>query len=325
MPPYADSARTWPLLCVLGALLASFGGVEGTHAGPTKSDRNKEAAYQADIVMLGDSQLSFGSGPTMLSFLSNLDQRCARAGLGKTTLKRLRNLRIGIMGVRATGLQMWLSRVKRRKRMICVKDPTGLVNASAYGVMRTRHKWVQIGESRAHQFCKPRKSALELLLAPDAYRPKLVILNFLGLSAYRWASLAKARRDAKELALQLPNGTKCLYATTAPTYRAKINRPRHIGQRNIAKALDEIGRCDFVAGLTKQTVAAMQGKARYYYRHANGRVKDPYHPNPAGARRFLRLKRNAYCRSIAKALVERKQTRSEAARNSVALKHSRPP
>ena len=266
----------------------------GADAAPSNS-------HILDIVMLGDSQLSFGSGPAMQAFLENLEARCAGTGIGAAARDKLADLRVGVMGVRSTAPHMWMSKTPQATRMSCVKDPTGLVHASAYGALRTREKWVQIGESGAHQFCRPGTSPLQQMLAPQAYRPRLLILHFLGLAAYRWTNADKAAADAAELTRQLPPDMQCLYVTTAPNYRADLNRPRLVSQHNIEAALKAEGRCGFVPGLTDETLSALQGNARYYYRHADGRVKDPYHPNPAGAEAFIALRREALCKAIASA------------------------
>ncbi|MEO1694121.1 MAG: hypothetical protein AAFR55_02665 [Pseudomonadota bacterium] len=266
---------------------------------PDRADASK-ARGKLDVLILGDSQLSFGSGKAFYKFFTNLDTRCRGSGLPETTLKRLAKRRVGIIGVRSTGVHTWLSRTRRGKRMICVKDPAGLVNASAYGAARHRQKWVQIGESRHHQFCKSGRSALETMFSQRRYQPKLMVFNFLGLSASRWRSRKRLDADLRELDRQVPMGTACLILTTAPTYEAKINAPRLRAQRNLQAALGAgQHRCRYVPGLTKKTVRAMQGNRALFYKYKNGRVKDPYHPNDAGSQVFLRHRGNAICRAVA--------------------------
>ncbi|MEO0730685.1 MAG: hypothetical protein AAFY64_09910 [Pseudomonadota bacterium] len=272
--------------------------------GSTSAQASQAAKPPLDIMILGDSQLSFGSGEAFLRFFTNLPKSCAGTGLSRSALDLMADKTVGIMGVRSTGLHTWLSKTRRGKRMICVKDPTGLVNASAYGAARQKQKWVQVGESPKHRFCKPGRSALSELTRPNALRAKLMIFNFLGLSAARWRDRKRLAADLAELNRQLPAETGCLLLTTAPTYRADINAPRLRAQKHLKALLgDGRQRCSYVPGLTSRTVTAMQGNRALYYKHKNGRVKDPYHPNDAGAATFLRLRKRAICSAVSKALM----------------------
>lgn len=277
-----------------------------TASARTASASPADVKKPMDIMILGDSQLSFGSGNAFQSFFSSLGQRCKGTGLPDEVLTKISNLRVGILGVRATGLHTWLSRTRKGKRMICVPDPAGLVNASVYGALRYgRSKWVQVGRSRNHRFCKPGRSGFEAIFAEKRYRPRLVIMNYLGLSAWRWTKRSRVETDFKELDRQLPRDTSCVVFTSAPTYTAKINRPRLKAQGNLKEVLGRSGsRCTFVPGLTPKTVKALQGNARLFYRRSNGTVKDPFHPNPAGAQRYLSLRRPAICRAVADALMD---------------------
>jgi hypothetical protein len=188
--------------------------------------------------------------------------------------------------------------------MICVRDPKGLSNASTYGAMRYRaSRWAQIGESPRHQFCGKARSLLENIFAELPAPPRLVVFNCLGLSTFRWIAADKLRQDLQELDWQLPTQTACLFLTTIPTYRASINRPRWRAQANLEAALKETGsRCRVVAGHTPATIAAFENNRAYYRKRSNGTVRDPYHANDAGARRFLKLRGNAICRGVVQAL-----------------------
>lgn len=257
-----------------------------------------------DIMVLGDSQLAFGSGPAMLNFLDKFRDHCGDAGLPEDQTGAIDAMNVGILGVRATGLWMWLSTTRKATRMICVRDPNGLSNASTYGRLRYRNsRWAQIGDSPHHQFCGNTRSPLENIFAELPNAPKLVIFNFLGLSTSDWLDQMKLRRDLSRLEDQLPNETACLFLTTIPTYSPRINRPRHRAQQNLARALAETGsRCGFVAGHTPSTIRAFQNNRAYYRRRRNGTVKDPYHANAAGARRFLGLRGPAICRGVTETL-----------------------
>ncbi|MEO1265466.1 MAG: hypothetical protein AAFV26_07155 [Pseudomonadota bacterium] len=278
-----------------GALVSAFS--------PSAALAKSKAPARAEILMLGDSQLSFGGGPAFLSFFNNFAERCDGLMLPADKRAAVTNMATGIIGVRATGLQNWLSTTAKGKRMVCVKDPTGLVNARVLGAARTGPRWVQIGESRNHDFCKRGTSPMAALLATRRFRPKLMILHFMGLSAYHWLKPGNAERDMKKVLATLPPKTGCIVMTTAPGYRADINRPRLKAQPKIEAAVKATGkRCAFVRGLTSKTVAAFQGKAKRFYRHPSGKVRDPYHPVPSAARDFVKTHRAALCRAVIKQL-----------------------
>ena len=57
-----------------------------------------------------------------------------------------------------------------------------------------------------------------------------------------------------------------------------------------------------VAGHTPATIAAFENNRAYYHTRSDGSVRDPYHANDAGARRFLKLRGNAICRGVVQAL-----------------------
>ena len=257
-----------------------------------------------DLIILGDSQLAFGSGPAMLGFFDQFSANCADTGLAPDRLKAVDAMSVGILGVRATGLRMWLSRTPKATRMICVRDPKGLSNASTYGGLRYRNsRWAQIGDSPHHQFCGNARSPLENIFAELPNTPKLVIFHFLGLSTFDWLDRAKLKRDLSRLEEQLPDETACLFLTTIPTYSVRINRPRRRAQQALAGALAETGsRCGFVAGHTARTLRACEKNRAYFRKRRNGSVKDPYHADAAGARRFLDLRGPAICRGVTAAV-----------------------
>ena len=259
-----------------------------------------------DILVLGDSQLAFGSGTAIHDFLDEFAKSCASNDPSAEERAAVDAMSVGVLGVRATGLHMWLSRKKRSTRMICVRDPNGLSNASTYGAMRYGgSRWAQIGESPNHQFCGKARSPLENIFAELPAPPRLVVFDFLGLSTFHWLAEGKLQRDLQRLDQQLPRETACLFLTTIPTYRASINRPRWRTQARLQAALKETGsRCRFVAGHTRTTLAAFENNPAYYRKRRNGSVRDPYHANAAGARRFLKLRGTAICRGVVQALFE---------------------
>jgi hypothetical protein len=144
-------------------------------------------------------------------------------------------------------------------------------------------------------------SPLQAVFADGYYAPDLAIFFLMGNATERWAgSTAAALQDVRSLVADLPPGQPCIFMTTAPPYREKAVRERVAAQTNIAAAFAEAGRqCSFVAGLTPETIAENQGNAANFRRNASGKVKDPYHPTEAGARRFLKLRRAALCAAIA--------------------------
>ncbi|MEM9029283.1 MAG: hypothetical protein AAGC70_13025 [Pseudomonadota bacterium] len=258
----------------------------------------------AEIMVLGDSQLAFGSGPAFLSFFNNFAERCSGLGLPDDKLKKVQAMSFGILGVRATGLHMWLSKTKKGTRMICVKDPAGLSNASTYGAMRYRNqRWVQIGESRHHKFCEPSQSPLQNIFSALPEPPKLMIFHFLGLSTFHWLKASRLKNDLIQVNAQMPRTTNCMFLTTIPAYRGKINRPRVRAQDKLQMALlDNNHRCGLVKGVTPKTLAAFQDNPAYYYKNKKGAVKDPYHTTPSGAARFLAIRGPAICRGVVNAL-----------------------
>ena len=164
----------------------------------------------------------------------------------------------------------------------------------------TGNKYVQIGKGKEYQFCAPQKSAFEEMFREDYYRPKLLLMSFLGNSARRWAdSLKAAVSDVEEMMRQLPDETPCIFMTTAPAYTAKIVDQRLRAQKNIMAAFEQTGsRCTFVPGATPETVAANQGNTHYFRLNKDGMVKDPYHPNQRAAKNFFALEMDGICNAI---------------------------
>lgn len=288
---------------ITALLLAGAGSLSGL-IGSTQHAFAKPGP-NLDILVIGDSQVSFGSGPALVRAFEDFAAYCKGLALPATKLEAVSELSFGMVGVRSTGLHTWLARTGREKRMLCVRDPApnSLVNASVWGAMRHGSKWVQIGESRHHRYCRPSRTGLELLLDSAKDPPRLVILHMLARSTFRWANVERATDDLRALERMLPARTSCVYLTTAPAYRRKTNAPRLKAQANLARAIEMSGsRCRLVTALNDTTLKSFEGNARFYYRHRNGRVRDPFHPNPQAATTFFKLNRAAFCEAVVEAL-----------------------
>ncbi|WP_422047949.1 SGNH/GDSL hydrolase family protein [Shimia sp.] len=254
-----------------------------------------------EILIIGDSQISFGSGPAFLEFFSDIKEHCHPDSEQKKHLKRLGEMRVGVIGVRSSSIDSWTARSGRAKDTICKVDPKWKVNAGTYGfVNKTGNKYVQIGQGKEYQFCAPSTSPLEEMLRDGYYDPKLILMTFLGNSAKRWANSPEAAvRDVERLQAQLPADLPCIFMTTAPAYKKKIVDLRLRAQKNLMDAFKTTGlRCSFVPGATPETVAANQGNKDYFRLNQNGMVKDPYHPNAAAAKNFFALEMDQICTAI---------------------------
>jgi hypothetical protein len=253
-----------------------------------------------DILVLGDSQLSFGAGPAFVDFLTMLQKNCDAAGTD--------DLSVGVIGVRSTSLASWVARSGRAKGPICTVDPKWRVNAGSYGSLnQSGNQFVQIGEGTPYQFCKKGKSAFEAMFETGYYHPRLIILFFLGNAAERWASSAQATlQDVRETMRQLPKDVPCIFMTTAPPYSQKVLDLRLEAQTNLQKAFASAGgRCKFIPGLNDATIAANLGRKDSFRRSKSGKVKDPYHPTEAAAGKFLKLSRAKLCKAVLSELMPR--------------------
>ncbi|WP_299281110.1 SGNH/GDSL hydrolase family protein [uncultured Tateyamaria sp.] len=253
------------------------------------------------IVILGDSQIPFGSGPVFLEFFENIKSHCPPTPEQAQNLEVLADMKVAVIGVRSTSLHSWTARMGRAKGAICDVDPKWKVNAGTYGFINTTgNKYKQIGQGDAYQFCKMDQSAFETMFRPDYYNPKLILLSFLGNSAQRWAGdYEKAREDVEKMNAQLPAGTPCIFMTTAPSYSKKITDLRIKAQANVKRAFEETGSsCSFIEGATPETVAANQGNKHYFRVNSAGKVKDPYHPNTKAAKEFFMIEMDDICTAV---------------------------
>jgi hypothetical protein len=253
------------------------------------------------IVILGDSQIPFGSGPVFLDFFENIKSHCPPAPGQTHKIEALADMKVAVIGVRSTSLQSWTATMGRAKGAICDVDPKWKVNAGTYGFINTSgNKYKQIGRGDAYRFCEKGKSAFQVMFRPDYYDPKLILLSFLGNSARRWAdSYDAAVDDVTKMNAQLPTGVPCIFMTTAPSYSKKITELRLKAQANVKRAFVETGSsCSFIEGTTPETVAANQGNKHYFRVNSAGKVKDPYHPNEKAARTFLMIGMDDICTAV---------------------------
>ena len=251
-----------------------------------------EVRGSPDILILGDSQLSFGAGTAIVELFGAMQDDC---GLGQDAT-------VGVIGVRSSTLQSWTSTGRSAKSAICDVDPKWKVNAGVYGTLsQGENPYVQIGQGEQFQFCSPERSPLEAVFHDGYYRPDLVMMFLMGNATERWADSPEAAlQDVRSFLADLPKGQPCIFMTSAPPYEEKLVRRRQKAQDNIAAAFAKVGRqCSFVPGFTPETVAENMGNAANFRRLASGKVKDPYHPTEAAARKFMALQRAALCRAVA--------------------------
>jgi hypothetical protein len=274
-------ALSYRLILMLGILLAA--------ASPGQSQGTAKGA--PDVLILGDSQLTFGAGEALVDALAAMAGSCG-LGAGAST---------GVIGVRSSAITSWTGQSASAKGAICNVDPKWKVNAGAYGSLSPgKNPYVQIGRGAQFQLCRPGVSPLEAVFQDGYYAPQLVIFFMMGNAAERWAAdPGAAVQDVRALMADMPKGQPCVFMTSAPPYKEKVVRLRQKAQDNIEKAFAKTGsHCSFVPGFTAATIAENQSNAANFRRKSSGAVKDPYHPTEAAARRFLKLQRKALCKAI---------------------------
>ena len=253
-----------------------------------------------EILMLGDSQLSFGAGEVVLDFFDNLKTRCEGVIDQSMLLSELQEMRTTLIGARSSSLQSWTTTSGWAYDRLCKKDKTWGVNASIWGYGRQKGvPYVQIGEHKNYDFCEKGKTPIQVLFE-TGYNPNLLIFNILGNNAKRWAKDPKlAEVDVKRFIEQTPAHLPCIYMSTLPIHTKRRNDTRYKAQEAIKAAFEKAGdRCAFVETLDKKTIALVQGKNKYFKRKKNGKVKDPFHPQKAAARKVYNLKQNEICQAI---------------------------
>lgn len=268
---------------------------------PLVSVAQADPFVSPDILVLGDSQIPFGSGPAFLEFFENIKTHCPPTPAQKAALANLDDMKVAVIGVRSTSLHSWTARKGRAKGAICDVDRKWKANAGTFGfINRTGNKYAQMGRGKHYQFCKKGMSPFEAMFRPDYYQPKLLLLSFLGNSTKRWGNdREKALEDVQKMMAQVPAGTPCIFMTTAPPYSKKIVNRRLKAQANIKWAFEQTpGSCTFVEGATPQTVAANEGNRQYFRLNKSGRVKDPFHPNEEAAKNFFAIEMGNICNAI---------------------------
>lgn len=269
-----------------------------------------------DILILGDSQIPFGSGPVFLDFFENIKTRCATDATQAKNLTHIDTMKVAVIGVRSTSLHSWTARSGKAKGAVCDVDPKWRVNAGTFGfINRTGNKYAQIGRGAPYQFCTQGKSPFEAMFKTDYYAPKLLLMSFLGNSTSRWGdSREAALEDVRNMMAQVPQGTPCIFMTTSPSYSKKVTDKRLKAQENIKWAFREAGAaCTFVEGATDQTIAANTGNPNHFRRSKSGKVKDIYHPNERAARKFFSIEMDNICNAVLSEL---------APMRSASIKHS---
>ena len=259
-----------------------------------------QAQAQPDVLVLGDSQISFGAGETYLRFFNQLPELC-KANDGSKVLHKLGSSRTAAIGVRSTSLHSWTDKSGEAKDAICEVDKKYGVNAGAYGIAGSnKRKFIQIGQGAEYQFCKPDRSAFEVAFADGYYKPKLLVLAFLGNSAERWADdQAATDLDIMRTTAQIPDDIPCIILTTTPVFSKKTNDLRQKAQDGIAAALDRSGgRCEIVKGFTPDVRAAIEGKAKFFKRNSAGRVTDPHHPSLAATNLSIKMNIPQFCNAV---------------------------
>ncbi|KAB7616155.1 SGNH/GDSL hydrolase family protein [Amylibacter sp. SFDW26] len=264
---------------------------------------NADSFKKPDILVLGDSQITFGSGPAFLDFFQNIKQNCSPNKKQLRDLEKLGAQSVAVIGVRSTSLHSWTARSGKPKGSVCDVDPTWKVNAGSYGTVakkNAKNVFIQIGQGKQYQFCKKGLSPFEAMFKDNYYDPKLLVLSFLGNSSGTWAkSKSAAVTDVKATIKHLPKDTPCIFMTTAPAYKKKVNDDRLRAQKNIKAAFAETGnRCTFVEGLTPQSIAANLGNKKHFRLKKSGAVKDPFHPNKRAARKFFKIEKQNICNAI---------------------------
>ena len=258
-----------------------------------------------DVLVLGDSQISFGAGAVYLDFFEDLPSHCAAAGHQPSQFSALGQRQTAAIGVRSTSLASWTATDGAAKGTICDVDEKFGVNAGAYGIQGNDNRaFIQIGRGDDYQFCEPNQSPFEAAFAPGNYDPKLLVLTFLGNSAGRWANNPTATaQDVQRTISQIPSDIPCVFLTSVPVFLEDTNDERMRAQTAIVNAFERsAGHCEVVSGFTQGTRAAIEGQPQFFRQNDAGEVSDPHHPRPAATRLFLDEITPALCEAVVTAV-----------------------
>lgn len=264
------------------------------------TDEGKRAGTGPDILILGDSQISFGAGRVYNDFFSDIENQCAPYNTHNQALPALKNATVASIGVRSTGLHSWVATDEETKATICKADKVYGVNAGSYGIAGNDNRsFIQIGQGPHYQFCAPERSPFQELFADGYYTPDLLVLAFLGNSWKRWAEDPEvAARDVALTINQIPPNMPCVFMTTVPVFDPMVNRQRRDAQANVKSAFELYGRCSFVEAYTPEIVAKIEGNSQYFKRDGTGKVTDPFHPNPSAVRQFVASNTPQFCNAV---------------------------
>lgn len=260
-----------------------------------------KSTLSTEVLVLGDSQLSFGAGPVLRDFFADLPAQCRPHVASSKDLELLTEKRFAMIGTRSTSLQSWVTSKGRAWELLCLKDKKWGVNASTWGTVKPADKrYVQVGEGDAFQFCARDGVPLEQLLAHGYYTPELLMMFVGGNGAGRLARNPMAAiADVSQFIDRLPSTTGCIFVMTAPIYSKVHNDTRVVAQVHLQTAFGAYAdRCAFVEGHTPKTRSAIEGQKQYFRRDKAGNALDPYHANQQAAAQFLSLRRDALCLAL---------------------------
>ena len=255
----------------------------------------------SEILVLGDSQLSFGAGPVFSTFFGDLPNQCRPHITDPRDLALLKDKRFAMIGTRSTSLQSWTSNRGRAWELLCHKDKRWGVNASVWGTLKPpKRRYVQIGEGANFQFCTRPETPLQNLFATGYYSPQLLMIFVGGNGAARLAHQPEsAKQDVAAFLASLPENTGCVFMMTAPVLSKSLNDQRLVAQDSLRTAFADHGnRCAFVEGHTRETRKAIEGQVRFFRQREDGTVKDPYHANEGAAGLFLNARRKSLCHAL---------------------------
>ena len=270
-----------------------------------------QSLQDADLLIVGDSQILFRGGPAYLDHFNKIAETCSALIPERATdFKAHFSGDVGVAGIRAATTNSWLAREGKEKDTICVPEKSWPKNTRGFGVLHTPdQKFHQTASDGLYPLCQPNQSALEILFKEVGTKPKLLVLAILGKYADAWAKdKALAHEDAAELAAQVPANTPCIYLTTAPSFAGNHNAKRRLGQGHFFDGLKKAGgACLPVEGLTDETISAFQGNNKLYKAREDGTVRDIFHPNDLGIRTFLKATSPALCQALV-TIMDRDQT-----------------
>ena len=120
-------------MSVLLRIFAFAAAVAVSDALPKSAHAQADDFVSPEILILGDSQITFGSGPAFLEFFTDINKHCNATEAQMRSLKQLGEMRVGVIGVRSTSIHSWTARSGRAKDTICKEDRKWRVNAGTYG------------------------------------------------------------------------------------------------------------------------------------------------------------------------------------------------